>query len=280
MTRVYDVSVRDDSGWEPTTYPLSVTLDALEGERRLVIFIHGFATSIRKANRAYHRMIAHIADQGWGYHPPSTSYVLFHWPGNHLVPGLNQLTYSSRIGNARMSGEILGDALYRSDCEEVLLVAHSLGSRVALTALRHLKDSRARHGVHGPRVSVAILMAAAVPARECESIEGFPRGRLDADRYVVLHSQLDDVLLLAFQPGQFIYRAKVGRAVGRFGEPEGRWDRKEQMFFGHSDYWERLESASVVAEELGVSASAPQLSILATASATLPYLDLPEADPF
>jgi hypothetical protein len=63
----------------------------------------------------------------------------------------------------------------------------------------------------------------------------------------VFHSRSDRVLRLLFVPGQ-IGAGEYGPAVGRDGEPKGRWERYPDMGLGHRQYW----TSKTVAREIAV----------------------------
>lgn len=216
---------------------------------RVIVLIHGFATEDSKAKTSYARFLWNLRAISGDRPPPQTVFVRFYWPGNHSVPLVNQLTYASRPESAVSAGRILGQLIHQAGCREVAIVAHSLGTRVALTALRTLQKLRSdeRTSLIGP----TLLMAAAVPVSDCEANGDYARERLVDSRQVVMYSSQDAVLALAFRPGEAGWGAIWDQAVGRRGEPSPRWSRREQVKLGHGSYWKSRSSAQVFAEELG-----------------------------
>jgi pimeloyl-ACP methyl ester carboxylesterase len=125
--------------------------------------IHGFANSQAAAEQSYRRLPARLAEYLWSREPAHMADFLgFHWPGNHRLPTVTQLSYASRIPAATNAGQAFGRLLATlHPSHEVILVGHSLGCRVLLAALEWM----VRAATSGPRISAAVLLAAAVPVR-------------------------------------------------------------------------------------------------------------------
>ncbi|TMM35547.1 MAG: alpha/beta hydrolase [Actinobacteria bacterium] len=234
--RLYQLSVRPNSRMSRLPDDeVTGDVDVLGRSRRAVILIHGFANSPKRADRSYAALAAGLED----CLPPCperfATYFRFYWPGDHPLPVFNQATFSTRVPSAQLSGAVLAETLAARlpPDAEVILVAHSLGCRVALSALRWL---RRKAGGKGPRVGAVFLLAAAVPVRDCHG-QGDFAGRLSAERYQTMYSHRDMVLALAFPPGQLGFDW-LAEAVGRRGAPErDRWDLRFSTGLGHSGYW-------------------------------------------
>jgi hypothetical protein len=213
---------------------------------RAVILMHGFANSPAAADRGYRLMLARLRDLFWPTPPDRfAEFFAFHWPGDHRLPALSQLSYATRIGPARLAGQALGRALSRlAQDREVVLVAHSLGCRVLLSALEYVLDEADRR----PRISAALLLAAAVPVRDCLPPQAFAKRYPDA-HFAVLHSRRDLVLFGPFPAGQLGYDA-AGQAVGRHGAPAPRWDARTNTGLGHGGYWRSPQAAAAVGKTL------------------------------
>src|SRR4051794_11312588 len=67
------------------------------GSRRahLVIFIHGYADSRRKAKGSYKRLASLLKQMGLARELARTWW--FYWPGNLMIPVLNQASYPYQI---------------------------------------------------------------------------------------------------------------------------------------------------------------------------------------
>jgi len=248
MINLYPLSVRAGQWRDPTLTVRGDGVAVLQRTRRAVILIHGFANSQARADESYVRLAAGLADNLWLPRPERLArFFGFHWPGDHRLPVISQLTYSSRVGAATASGHALGRQLANLDPDvEVMLVAHSLGCRVLLAAFEWIVEQA--DGA-GPRITAAFLLAAAVPVGECVPPERFA-ARHPGVRYVVLHSHRDRALMLAFRPGQFFFD-QMAQAVGRYGLPErDRWDQRIPTGLGHSAYWRSPLIAQTVSRAL------------------------------
>ena len=121
-----------------------------------------------------------------------------------------------RVGVAREAGDRLARhflATEHTKGREVRIVAHSLGCRVALEALRIVRGMGA--GYAGGRIEAVFLLAAAVPVRRCEPTDTwYPRPWQRCAEYV-LYSRDDRVLRGAFRPGEYVADGEWGPAVGR-----------------------------------------------------------------
>src|SRR4051794_24091940 len=87
-----------------------------------------------------------------------------HWPGDHESKAVSFAMFNDRIPKAYTSGQMLSEQ-WLSDRrgKRIVLIAHSLGCRVALEAVRWLRT----HSVAGVEIDAVFLMAAAVPVRQC-----------------------------------------------------------------------------------------------------------------
>ena len=85
---------------------------ALASAGQCVIFIHGFANSRRAASKKYRAMMRTLTELagGDGWNDQQIAYFGFHWPGNHWMPIVNQLTFAGRIPTASNAGGILARA--------------------------------------------------------------------------------------------------------------------------------------------------------------------------
>ncbi len=185
-----------------------------------------------------------------------------HWPGDFGPKLLSAPTYSFQIGRATKAGEILGDSLagwsQGGGLREVVLVAHSLGSRVALETIRQLR----RHK-QAPEVLGCVLMAGAVPEHEVVDQEYFARLEAAYGRpvEVVMYSGHDWVLRFTFPLGQTLRTDQwtspvLPRAIGLKGGPVDRWragNRLDMAPYGHGDYWKNRYTAEVVSRMFGRS---------------------------
>ncbi len=220
---------------------------------KLLLLIHGFANDEPKASESYGRFVANLRDavarlgseMDWPV-------VAFHWPGDYPEHALiSAMTYPARIPVAADSGRLLADFLhdheYMKETNQVFVVAHSLGCRVALELLHDI-DSRWSYG--GPRIAGLALLAAAVSSEDCKpdgvfkEVQGHAAG-------VAFYSRNDKALIgPVFGAGQQIFGER-GKAVGRFGTPDERWKPSIEMTLQHKQYWGEPLIAKHVAAILG-----------------------------
>ncbi|MGW9587785.1 alpha/beta hydrolase [Microbacterium sp. NPDC055455] len=251
MARTSTLSLREpgapgDVSWEPTRLP------SPSRQRRVVLLVHGFNTGVTDANAAYDGFIANVRSMARGRRlPADLGFVRVHWPGDHPGRMISKATYSVRVPIATMTGDALAVVVSRMQATEVSVVAHSLGSRVALRFLA----ARRLHGRGSSRkVAFALLMAAAVPVDACEAPGEFGVRRATAEREVALYSSRDRVLKRFFPVGEYLVGHRGARAVGLTGEPANRWESGTSRDLGldHGDYWASSESAAALVDLLKV----------------------------
>lgn len=209
---------------------------SLLDQRPMLIFIHGFANDESRARRSYAELSQSLCRRPgpvWG-----ENIWWFYWPGDGRFAGESQLLYPYQISHARDAAAHLAAFLGRpaGAGRRVVLVAHSLGCRVALETLR-LLDARPDAGA--VQVEGTCLLAAAVPVPMCKAGQPFGSTSLRR-RQVALHSRSDRVLQFAFRIGQSA-RLDGGlwpEAVGRFGNPDQRWAvQSRSTGLGHGEYY-------------------------------------------
>ena len=231
-------------------------LTDLDGPR-LVILIHGYQNSETAAMRSYDRFRGVLRTALWiDSEEELGTFWEFHWPGDHPNKVISIATFAARIGDARQSGQLLAEFLGgRSPEQEVILIAHSLGCRVALDAERSIRRLGPRY--HGATIRGLFLMAAAVPETLCDPGRQFDRpvpGSLD----YAFYSHRDTVLAKTFPLGSQMYGE--GRdAVGSDGDPQSRWERRDETGTGlrHKDYWGSYPVAAQIGGYLGYAGDRP-----------------------
>ncbi len=258
------------------------------GASRIVLLVHGYNNDKVDADRGYAALVEHVAaDVGataeniWKFYWPGyverltgrladepTSVSSERGSGTESNSVLSTPTYALQVLKARDVGTALGrylrDVRHAADVPtEIVFVAHSLGCRVVLEAVRELLGGRPpdaeRHRIPG-----MCLMAAAVPTFMVEGDSRLaPAARAPRASYV-LHSRKDLVLRYAFPPGQGAASAMltVGaqggtdtegwfpEAVGRHGNPTMTWLRRGDTNLGHSGYWTHPSAAPTVLRAL------------------------------
>ncbi|MBI4427574.1 MAG: alpha/beta hydrolase [Ignavibacteriales bacterium] len=222
----------------------------------LILFVHGYNNSQEVAKRAYGDFVellkkkldkATLNNIWW-----------FYWPGSISIPVASAASYPLQIRNARRSGEMLAVYLQKLMQESkppqpIVLVAHSLGSRVALETLNKLVDLESEY-LH--RLQVCI-MAAAVQVDALEKRGKFLKAIEEIDRRFALFSSYDAVLKYAFKAGQTAaLEGFMPEAVGSHGNPAGIWSIPEDdTLLKHGEYWSDKISAERVAFYLGKTVS-------------------------
>lgn len=221
-----------------------------KARRTCLVLVHGFNNTDSEAAKAYlgfrRRQIEIF---GGGIEGKLENYFGdAYWPGDAdwwwIFDKADFLVYPVSVNTARKAAaELFGLIRDMPNLEELDVIAHSLGCRVALETLLLLR-TRAL-----PRVRSVCFMAAAVPAEMLE-----PQGRFydllvelgsEGTRIEVLHSDADTVLHYAFPPGQAAAGAGEGsmRALGRVGVtqmmPWAGFNLNGQSVAGagHGDYW-------------------------------------------
>ncbi len=217
----------------------------IEGKSQLVFFIHGFNNDRRRALEYYKDCFEALARTfGRSRRTMDEQIIFFTWPGDQFDSRLlSAAAYTFQISKAKEVAADLAQYLVahaaRLDSRlELSFVAHSLGARLTLEVIRELKMLAAQR-VTGSRqieLKAMVLMAAAVPVGCCESGDRFPSA--DADREVVLFSNRDKSLGAPFRLGQLGDCGGLNpEAVGRRGNPRGRWQTAVNTGLGHGEYW-------------------------------------------
>jgi hypothetical protein len=167
---------------------------------------------------------------------------------------ISVLSYYRQVHKSREVGRALGQYLDGLRPAALIFVAHSLGCRVALEAIRFMVSGETARRT---ALSGACLMAAAVPTYMIGTSSSGPLGRLREAataiaRSCVLYSTNDYVLRTAFRIGQT--QAREGfmpEAVGFNGGPETPWSARGDTGLGHSGYWRHSSTAPATLRAIG-----------------------------
>jgi hypothetical protein len=250
------------------------------------LLLHGYNVDPPGASRAFSSLFSTISRAVLVPTLLSSQSWLVCWPGYvnlGLASGkaqISALTYPDQIGSARRAAEALRTYIDQRAGRNprISIIAHSLGSRVALELL----DAYARQpGPTRPVFPLLILMAAALPTYFFEDLVALWQGALLPDKRLVLFSGKDGVLKGAFRLGQTVAGEGVfPRAVGATGHPPvGFWTDVFETTNDHSGYFADCKTANEIARSLGFAPpkdlrSAP-LSLAASATpAPLPVKTL------
>lgn len=264
---VNELSVRErgvDAGGSVVEAHVPGSSDTLEGKGCAVLFVHGYNNSRSAARGSFEGFVSGLeAASGRGALPWPVFGV--QWPGDEPNSAISAASYPFKIKVAQRAAEKIFQHLtgiFGPGGAPIVLhvVAHSLGCRLTLELLEML--ARGSPGAN-VIVSSVTLMAAAVPVGKVEPDGRLRRGIESANRVCVLHSAGDAVLHWAFPLGQTAGGdGFFPTAIGRFGGPMGIWTRATSMsgggnLYGHSSYWQGVESASVAAGFMGVAVANP-----------------------
>lgn len=272
----------------------------IDGRSQALLFVHGYNNSYDDADEAYEAFERNVFRAGAAGQAMLPVFGFF-WPGDTHLKVISTISYPAQLGPAKRSAERLFNYLRSRTGPnggplEINLVGHSLGCRVVLELIKRFVAERGRTAVTIGRV---VLMAAAVPVSKVENPGALGGAAAAAAGSLVLFSEHDKVLGLAFPIGEtFAFDAFWPTAVGRHGQPEaGLWSARLPMVksadasgYGHSDYWRGTESAAATAATLGLPVSLP-LPVNASAehdlapehtlpASSLPVRSLPEAPAF
>jgi hypothetical protein len=244
---------------------------ALAHPTRITLLVHGYNDPEDEALASYAEFLAHSGLDGTLAAGQVCEFV---WPGDKRWGVLSAAAYPFEIGKARESAARLYEFLKGVQTAngwplEVQLVCHSLGNRLLLELLERWLDDGSPPAL---RFTACSLMAAAVPVPMVEDGGALGPAAGAPGKTLVLYSGSDAVLHWAFPPGETAAgEGFFPQAIGRAGEPAGRWSERAQMAgYGHGDYWPGADSAKSVLAFLG---GAPERAL---PEAAIPEHALPE----
>lgn len=165
-------------GAEPTL-PVPASLQGANCPSSIVIYIHGFQNDAAGATKNFAQVETMLAQVGY----PGRVYG-FSWDSN---PGVTQFPDAERSAN--LNGKVLAKLLkaIKASCPgiQINIITHSLGARVALSALKC-----------GGCVASTHLIAAAVKNEVLEPGQEFGGGSMatNAGLMIAWHNDEDDVL--------------------------------------------------------------------------------------
>lgn len=240
---------------------------------RMIVFIHGYNNDREEAEDSYRQVMERLPDADreavWQFFWPGFIERLTGAPSDRPLslaprrdtrqtesgnPLISAASYPLQVRKARDVGRALGRFLDGVRPDTLIFVAHSLGCRVALEAIRFLTSVTASRRAS---MAGACLMAAAVPTYMVDSSPGRPAGDLCSAaraivRSFVLHSTNDFVLRTAFRIGQTsIGEGFLPVAVGFNGGPDTPWSGRGNTGLGHSGYWTHSAAAPATLRAIG-----------------------------
>lgn len=206
----------------------------------IVILVHGYNVHKQGAQASY-TAFTHLLEK-YGIPTLSTygQIIGFCWPGDVNLGIFSGLAYPTEMAAVRASASLLADFLTTLRGPQglpiqVIVVAHSLGNRLALQMIGNLLQRPTR--ILWGRIEGLCLMAAAVPVRMVEDMNRFGAAA-QASKTRVLFSKSDMVLHWAFPPGETAaFEGFFPQAVGLFGNPVTAWTgRFDLQPYNHGDY--------------------------------------------
>jgi pimeloyl-ACP methyl ester carboxylesterase len=257
MLDLLSVRVADVGG--PVASQVSPS-DFFPANSLLVVLMHGYNVNKQGAQAGYSAFTSLLEKYGI---PPLSTYgqiVGFCWPGDVNLGIFSGLAYPTEMGAVRESAALLADFLTKLKGPQglpiqVIIVAHSLGNRLALQMIGNLLQQSNR--LWG-RIEGFCLMAAAVSVSMVEDMNKFGAAA-QASKTRVLFSKDDTVLHWAFPPGETAaFEGFFPQAVGRFGNPVATWTSEFDLQpYNHGDYFPGKgsddRSARYVAQFLGAA---------------------------
>lgn len=169
--------------------------------RRVLILVHGYNNEFEDIIRAYGLVEEKVMNLVGGEYDDVVGYT---WPG-----GDNRFEYFSAKTRAGAIAprfchnltELLADVQNRPASVDVM--THSMGARVSLEALKHIRGTRI--------VRTLFLLASAVDNESLELNEEYFDANSKVEHSIVFHSRHDQVLSLAYRFAEF------DRALGQNG---------------------------------------------------------------
>jgi hypothetical protein len=185
-----------------------------------VILIHGFNVKEEESLPTLGRF-----RDALGHYAPSLKKDIFTctWPGNRNMPIATHFAYSTMIKKAAGSALTLGETIekrYERDTApaELVIVAHSLGCKVAIEVLTRMAEEGRPKKI---KKLIVALMAAAVPVEHLRPGGKYHAALKVVDTIVALHSPDDDILKpLIFGVGQLFAGDGRSEAVGLHAHPK------------------------------------------------------------
>lgn len=157
---VVDLRAKEDGGNFADT-PVQAFIDGTlaqlrtgsDAARDLVIYVHGFNTSLKDAACAGAVLQAELAGLP-PYAGAGPDILVFGWPGE-----VGPFHFNAAKGNAARAGAVLGSILRQLPERRIILVSHSLGAQVVMTAAGMLPDQDGK-----PPLAGMLLIQGAIPA--------------------------------------------------------------------------------------------------------------------
>jgi len=228
---------------------------------RLVLFVHGFNVDEYGALERYGHFLSRLRRVS---HRLADSVAFLFWPSKGCFP-VGVACYPVIVRRVAQVAPSLSEFIEWTQTADVVrgelvVIAHSLGCRLVLEALKHIDRP--------PPNLRLILMAAAVPThlmktgKRLGDLLRAPKAFSGNRRWVhahVLYSGFDGVLRFVFPLGESLVLQEwhaLPEAVGLHGGPDdGPWSDAVPMgFYLHGSYWKdrKRQTTRAVAEAVGL----------------------------
>jgi pimeloyl-ACP methyl ester carboxylesterase len=234
--------------------------------RRVLIYVHGFRQKIAPVLHA-----SRILRQYCAKSETSSEIIGFHWPAEKNITAYLSARSKTEEAAARL-GSLLR-CLQSNECQ-VRIVAHSLGARVALTALTRRESAGCEDLQLLRSIDHLVLIGAAIPRHALCEHGRFPRKYIAVSSITSFHSRCDPVLGTMYSVGESMSiprnalyehvtssrkyaEVDVTTAVSSKSDPVLRTMRRRNTMYavGHSMYrWLVIDHTPNVFEEaMGLS---------------------------
>ncbi|MCO5167692.1 MAG: hypothetical protein M9894_15200 [Planctomycetes bacterium] len=211
--------------------PAVVEALAAAAPQQVFVIAHGWMNDVQSGREFTGRLVKGIAERARrdGVDASRLGFVAVHWDSKRLV--FHESALNAEVIGSRRVAPLLARLGERVPGAKVVLVGHSLGGRLVLSALN----------AEGPatqvRAHAAVLLEAAVdqdallPERGGSLIGGFPMAPGRTPLLLNVHSRQDDVLELAYKNAMrrpALGREGADRAIG--GERYARLELRAEPF--------------------------------------------------
>jgi hypothetical protein len=256
----------------------ALTGEVYQPRSRHVFLVHGFNSVRQDARASYEYFRGRLSEH---LRTIENDLIYVYWPADWALQAISPLSYREMVGLALYLGPRFAKALMKfsgpggGECE-LVIVAHSLGCRLVLEALRALRKTPDWDRF---RITL-ILLAAAIPV---PLVASDPESRNALGELVmtgVCFSAEDRVLDWAFRLGETGPGLFMPEAVGLRGAPARMWNSRLGMKLRHTQYWQSRAVAAYVAARLGATMGGSLSTRLEATIAGLPSgrLELPSRE--
>jgi alpha/beta hydrolase family protein DUF900 len=223
------------------------------------ILIHGFMAAPVKTVDRWEKFVDNVSKTA--RIGEDLQFNLVTWPGrrfrfNAWARAVSASTESSR----QLADSLVGAIKSRNGAPQIVVVAHSLGCHLALSAF---SDPGLQAELQERKLlerTYLVLMAGAVSASDVEVNGQFRTAVSLISRTCVMHSPRDTILTRYYPWAEWLCRRPGARAIGVNGAPKELWrrrvERREWLRAGwqlHIGYWKNLRSAATICQHAGLA---------------------------